>query len=110
MHAEHDDHPMHWSWAPEDPMALNATPVQGDPAVMLDGLIEEYARQGWNETMIAPLFTSPAYRATYRLTQIFGEEHVRQRIRDTLLRTGTMRFNVTCHEEGPGERSGSFPV
>ena len=110
MQTEHDDHPMNWSWAPEDPMTLNAAPVLGDPAVMLDGLIEEYARQGWNETMIALLFTSPEYQATYRLTQLFGEQYVRQRIRDTLHRMGTLRFNVTCHEEGPGEISASFPV
>ena len=116
MHDEHDehdrhgDHPMHRAWSPEDPMELNAAPVDGDPAVMLDCVIEEYVRQGWGEAEVMGLFTSPGYRATHELTQLFGEEHVRQRVQATSHRMGTLRFKVTYYENCQDEHDDSFSV
>ena len=38
---------------PEDPMHMQAASVTGDQRVMLECLIEEFARMGWDEHQIA---------------------------------------------------------
>ena len=88
------DHPKNQPWEPEDPMMLRAEPVQGDPEVMLDCLVEEYARMGWGADRIAELFDDPFFQATHGLKELFGERGIRERIKQTLARCGVFRFKA----------------
>ncbi len=101
MNVPNDDHPMHRTWSPEDPMSLEAAPVDGDPAVMLECLIEEYLRQGSSESLIMSLFRTPDYQATYGLLKLFGEKHVLERVREATRRMGALRCTVVCYDEDP---------
>ena len=99
----HDDHPLehgHPKDRPleaDDPMQLDAVEVHGDPAVMLDCLVEEFARIGWDAEMILSVFTQPFYAGTYGLNVAFGEAEIRRRVARTLDRCGTMRFRAVEH-------------
>ena len=79
---------------PEDPMRLRAELVEGDPQVMLDGLIEEYARMGWDAGQIARIFEDPFFGATHALASRLGGEVIRDRIEETLQRCGVFRFDT----------------
>jgi len=48
-----EKHPRHRAIEEDDPMQLNADAVFGDPEVMLESLIEEYARMGQTAGQIA---------------------------------------------------------
>lgn len=93
----------------DDPMVLHATRVSGDPYLMLDSLIEEYARMGFSAAKIHGLFKNPGFLATYCLTQRFGEQVVSQRIETVLQRCGVLRVTMTqapqippCSKLAPG--------
>lgn len=77
-----------------DPLELAAMAVEGDPTAMLDGLIEEYLRLGWNDVQIEALFASPVYAATYSLGQRFGKDRVRERIAQKRGRCGIFRVQI----------------
>lgn len=79
----------------DDPMQLKAGLLEGNPQVMLEGLIEEYARMGWNADQIARLFEQPFFAATHGLTRRFGREAIRACIDQTLQRCGVFRFDTT---------------
>ena len=93
------EHPKNRPIEPEDPMVLNGNQVAGDPWIMLDGLIEEYARMGWSGKMIEELFDQPFYQATHGLKLALGEEAVRSHIRRTLSRCGVFRVQATFAPE-----------
>ncbi len=78
----------------DDPMVLHATWISGDPFLMLDSLIEEYARMGFSAAKIRGLFKNAGFLATYSLTQRFGEEVVSQRIETVLQKCGVLRFTM----------------
>ncbi len=75
-------------------MRLRAEAVEGDPRVMLEGLIEEYARMGWDAGQIAWLFEDPFFGATHALASRLGGEAIRDRIEQTLQRCGVFRFDT----------------
>ncbi len=79
----------------DDPMQLKAGLLEGNPQAMLEGLIEEYARMGWNADQIARLFEQPFFAATHGLTRRFGREAIRACIDQTLQRCGVFRFDTT---------------
>lgn len=79
---------------PEDPMSLEAACIPGDPLAMLTGVIEEYARMGWDAETIKKIFCDPFFLATHGLSQKFGMEMIHQRIEDTLSRCGVFRFTM----------------
>jgi len=79
---------------PDDPMVLDGRPVQGDPGLMMELLIEEYARMGWDATQIEAIFANPFFRATHGLSDQFGVATVKARIKDVLDRCGVLRFHV----------------
>jgi hypothetical protein len=92
-------HPATRSVASEDPLEMLATQVPGDPEVMLQCLIQEYASMGWNAGQIFQLFADPAYPALHSLLQACGEAAVRERIADLLDQTGVFRCEGTVIEE-----------
>ena len=59
---------------PDDPMELHAHAVSGDATLMLDQLIEEFARMGWDAGRIESLFQDPFYQAMHDLKLKFGLE------------------------------------
>ena len=65
---------------------------------MLRSIVEEYARMGWAEEQLMPLFTDPVYR-TCALGRRFGEARVREVVRETLARCGVARVQVTTRPE-----------
>ena len=95
----------------DDPMLLRGQPVTGDPQVMLECLVEEFASMGWDADRIEKLFDMPFFRATHGLAEHFGRDGVRSRIEATLNRCGVHRFETahvpdSCHECGAeGETS-----
>ncbi|HXG09487.1 MAG TPA: hypothetical protein VNK04_06830 [Gemmataceae bacterium] len=88
-------HPLTRDVAPEDPMELVATPVPGDPDVMLQCLVQEFAWMGWNADQLLGLFRSPAYPVLNQLREYYGDDVIRQRIHTLLGRSGVFRVQET---------------
>jgi hypothetical protein len=61
-------------------MELIAAPVDGDPDLMLDCIVEEFAWQGYNSEQILRLFLHPDYPALNQLLDCFGPAEIRRRI------------------------------
>lgn len=78
----------------DDPMEMMAATTHGDPLLMLDGIVEEYARMGWGREQIAELFDTPFFQATYGLKKLLGKEEIERRIDTTLQRCGVFRIRT----------------
>lgn len=78
-----------------DPYQLIAGGVEGDPLLMLDCIVEEYARMGADEAQILGLFEDPMFLATHGLHGLLGAANTRERVRRTLSRCGVLRFSQT---------------
>jgi hypothetical protein len=83
----------------DDPLEMFATGVPGDPEVMLQCLIQEYAWMGWNTGQIFQLFADPNYPALHSLLCFYGEAVIRERIANLLGQTGVFRCEGTVIEE-----------
>jgi hypothetical protein len=92
-------HPLTRAVEPEDPMELMATPAPGDPDVMLECLVQEYAWMGWDPAQLLDLFQSPLYPVLNQLLAAYGEEEVRRRIGAVLARSGVFRVTAVVEEE-----------
>jgi hypothetical protein len=92
-------HPATRNVAPDDPMTLHATPVAGDPEVMLRCVVQEYAWMGWDAERIVSLFQHPFYPALNSLLQFYGEAGIRERVWAVLGRSGVLRFTESMREE-----------
>jgi len=79
----------------DDPMELFATAAIGDPDVMFDCIVQEFAGLGWSEEQLAELFQSGAYPVLKQLRDDIGEAEVRRRLRDILTRRGSFRVRET---------------
>jgi hypothetical protein len=90
------EHPKDRPAEPEDPFQMFASGVSGDPALMLDCLIEEYARMGLGADEILALFEQPRFLATHGLFGLFGAEATRARVRDVLARCGVLRVRASA--------------
>jgi hypothetical protein len=88
----------------DDPMGLCATPVEGDPDLLVRAVVQEYAWMGWSSNQIAALFRDPFYPMLHGLWQMLGEAAVRERIEAALERNGAFRFRSTV-SEAPEEAS-----
>lgn len=93
----HPEHPRERSPEPDDPMSLGAQGVPGDTELMLDCLIEEYARMGWPAEKILLLFDRPFFQATHGLNELYGATAIRQRIDSVIARCGVLRFETHEH-------------
>ena len=87
--------------APDDPMQVRGDSVPGDQQVMLQCLIEEFARMGWNANQIGLLFENKFFLASHGLAERIGQKAVRQCIEQTLQRCGIFRFAMS--ESGPNQ-------
>jgi hypothetical protein len=74
-------------------MELVATPVQGDPALMLQCLVQEFAGMGWDVETLMALFHSPDYPVLNQLLAYYGEEVVRERVGALLDELGVFRVH-----------------
>jgi hypothetical protein len=84
---------------PEDPLQLEAALVEGEPLLMLDSLIEEYALQGLDSSEILQLFENPFFLATHSLMQQMGKPFIQRRIEGILERIKGVHFKVLLKEE-----------
>lgn len=85
-------HPVTRGAEADDPMELVATPVEGDPDVMLECILQEFIWMGWTAEQLFGLFGSPLYPVLNELMAYYGEEQVRARIHALLGQSGTFRF------------------
>jgi hypothetical protein len=84
---------------PDDPMTLCASPVTGDPDLLIRAVVQEYAWMGWDAEQIAALFRDPFYPMLHGLRQALGEAGVRERIDAVFHRCGVFRFRSTVQQE-----------
>jgi hypothetical protein len=92
-------HPASRPVEPEDPLTLHATAVAGDPEVMLQCLVQEYAWMGWDAQEILQLLRDPFHPALHALWCLYGEAGLRDRLTAVLKQTGTLRFEAAVREE-----------
>ena len=78
----------------DDPFEMHAQGVAGDPFLMVDHIIEEFAQMGWDSQKIARLFEDPFYRATHQLGLALGSDAVRNRIKIVLSKRGVIRIST----------------
>jgi hypothetical protein len=83
----------------DDPLELVAEPVPGDPDVMLECLVQEFAWLGWDVDPVLGLFHSPDYPVLNQLLDYFGEAEVRRRIGAILGGVGVFRVTETIDDE-----------
>jgi hypothetical protein len=93
-------HPATRALEMEDPLEMFATAVPGDPEVMLQCLIQEYASMGWNTKQILSLFNDPSYPALHSLLHAYGESAIAEQIAALLDRSGVFCCEGTVIE-GP---------
>jgi hypothetical protein len=91
-------HPLTREAAPEDPMELMAQPVVGDPAVMLECILQEFAWMGWNTQELLGLFQHPGYPLLCELREFYGDEEIRRQVAGLVARWGVLRFRETIAE------------
>jgi hypothetical protein len=84
-------HPLARAAAADDPLELVATPVAGDPAVMLECLVQEFACMGWDAAEVMGLFRSPMYPVLNQLREFYGDDEVGRRVAALLARRGVFR-------------------
>jgi hypothetical protein len=92
-------HPASREVMPDDPLTLHATPVAGDPDLLIRAVVQEYAWMGWDAGQIAALFDDPFYPMLHGLRHALGAAGVRGRIDAVFHRCGVFRFRSTIHEE-----------
>jgi hypothetical protein len=87
-------HPASRPVEPEDPLAMHAISLEGDPEVMLECLVQEYAWMGWSAYEILALFEDPEYPALAELYRHFGEAGLRQRVAQCIGTAGVFQVRV----------------
>jgi hypothetical protein len=92
-------HPLDRAAEADDPYTLHATAVGGDPEVMLECLVQEYAWMGWDVSQILRLFGDPGYPALNGLLDHYGIEGVRRRVAAVLGRMGVFRVSGAVRDE-----------
>jgi len=92
-------HPATRSVEADDPMMLFACPTGGDPALMIQCLVQEYAWMGLDGQAIMRLFHDSEYPALNALLAHYGEDWIRARVRNILAATGVLRFSGTVIDE-----------
>jgi hypothetical protein len=91
-------HPATRAVEPEDPMTLHAAEVGGDPELMLQCVVQEYAWMGWDADQILSLFRDPSYPVLNQLGRFFGPDGVRRRVDALLERMGVFQVHGFVHE------------
>jgi hypothetical protein len=99
-------HPLDRAVEADDPLELMAEPVPGDPAVMLECLLQEFAGLGEDADDLLAMFRSPAYPLLNMLLAHYGEAELRRRVTDLLGRSGVFRVRETMAEDPDSEDDG----
>jgi hypothetical protein len=92
-------HPTTRAVEPEDPLELVATPVQGDPEVMLQCLVQEFVWMGWDAEQLMELFHHPGYSVLNQLLAYYGEEAVRAQVQALVCQLGGFRVHEVIAED-----------
>jgi hypothetical protein len=92
-------HPATRAVEADDPMMLFACPTVGDPELMVQCLVQEYAWMGFDAPAIVCLFRDQEYPALNALWAHYGEEWIRARVQSILGMTGVHRCSGTVTEE-----------
>jgi hypothetical protein len=115
-HHDHVDdcnrtHPADRAPQPDDPMEISGVRVDGDPRFMLDCLITEYARLGFEADDLLRMFDDPQFQGPHALTRALGRDYVRSQIHAVLRRCGVLRVRVVEQPlEETSEPAASSPV
>jgi hypothetical protein len=91
-------HPATRAVEPEDPMTLHAAEVDGDPELMLQCVVQEYAWMGWDAEQILSLFRDPSYPVLHQMRGIYGEAGIRERLDALLGQMGVFRVEGFVNE------------
>jgi hypothetical protein len=91
-------HPLSRDVEAEDPMELMAEPVMGDPQLMLECMLQEFAWMGWNEEQLVSMFYNPGYPVLCQLREHFGDEEIRRQVRALTQAWGRLQFRETIVE------------
>lgn len=92
-------HPATRAVEPDDPMNLHGFEVPGDPELMLQVLVEEYARLGYGLDRLMQLFRDPFYQGFHGLWKLYGDEELRRRVSVILSQCGVIRTRT--HNTAP---------
>lgn len=92
-------HPLTRETEADDPMEVVANPVPGDPDLMLEGIVEEYAHMGWDADQLMILFRSPYYPLLNEFLHSLGEEETRRRVESHLAVCGVFQVRETIVED-----------
>jgi hypothetical protein len=92
-------HPATRPVEPGDPYSLHATAVTGDPELMLECLVHEYAGMGWNTDQVMALFGDPFYPALHALLRHHGADQIRSAVAAAMARRGIFRVSGTVRDE-----------
>src|SRR5262245_19243309 len=92
-------HPAGRAVEADDPLELVATPVEGDPGLMLDCVVQEFAGMGWDAGQLLGLFRSPAYPILNQLLAYYGEAEVRRRVGALLGGPGAVPVRETVADD-----------
>jgi hypothetical protein len=94
-------HPLDRPAEADDPYELHAEPVQGDPQVMLECMLQEFVWMGWSQAELLALFDDPQYPVLCQLRAHFGREQVHTQVAELLAQWGRLRFRETIVEPEP---------
>lgn len=92
-------HPLSREMEADDPMELVAEPAPGDPNVMFECIVQEFAWMGWERDQILALFHDPNYPVLNQLRELFGENEIRSRLAGLTAAVGVMRVSETIDDE-----------
>lgn len=96
-------HPLDRDATDDDPFELTADMVVGDPDVMLECLLQEFAWMGWNAQQVLELFHHPGYPVLCELRKFLGDDEVRRRVESLMSRWGVLRFREVHAEPDPDD-------
>lgn len=91
-------HPLTRAVEAEDPMELMAEPVVGDPAVMLECILQEFLWMGWTPEQLLGLFHDPGYPVLGELRHYYGDEAIRRQLEAMVSHWGVLQFRETIVE------------
>jgi hypothetical protein len=83
----------------DDPMMLYACPTGGDPELMIQCLVQEYAWMGFDGQAIMRLFHDSEYPALNALLAHYGANWVLTQVQNVLAATGVHRFSGIVVDE-----------
>src|SRR3972149_938578 len=96
-------HPLAREVVPEDPLELVPQAVAGDPAQMLECILQEFSWMGYDTQQLLALFQNPGYPLLCELRAFYGDEEIRRQVESVVARQGVLKFreHIVEPEEEP---------